>query len=1285
MNYIDLSLHKHSKDENKICTLLDAISESSVVVILGAPGSGKTSILEKFQKDYSSITQKISVKRFIKLITNIDTNTRVLLLDGLDEYRSVSTDKTFVLSELGNKLNDLMSLTPELKVVISCREMDWYGESDKNALKDEINKEAVLFTVMPLSTAQQNELATIFNIEDKEAFIERFSDYGFLDNPQMFYMLSEIWQSNKEAILSKSDLYQQFIVIAREHNREHQTAGTAVEIDDIFKYVGYLAFYYVFCGVDEFNAEIIDSIVSNEKGFSRAQIEAVLKTKLFHESHFSHRTIAEYALANFLLKYKLQGALEIGKERIKSLFIKSDRVPTELRGTYAWLCSLSGDDEFIRFDPYYQAIHGDNSLFNYEQKKKIILAVRDYSRKNPYFFEFSQKMELEGFYVPELDDILISEFQTALQFKNHYVYFLVNVIVQSNCASEHIKSFAKWAIEENSIPTYYRSYFIGLFQSEPDYLINILQRIKSGDITDDKDDLKEAILKRLYLESIKPSDVSEYLMEYKSEVGGYCYYLYRTPYDEKYSLVDTIYKLSYDETREPRLLLPYNVKSFIKDFFLETLLQFEEAKSADEIFKFISHFKQYYRWYEPIKFETYHYHLKDKIAQSEEKLQRLANQLFEICIDEMIKGENEKFRIYNFNYFFNYKAPNNQSEVLLSRLNTELDSKLNETLFISGLNFLPRDATQERIFPDYLDDLIAKYGFEEVFDAWKNPKKQDWEIESEKLEIERIVEELEVKRKNEEYFASKTAEEIQVHFGDLNWISNLFYLDERKNLDKYLETETLERVKSILKRAIYKDLIDPDLLTIVSLVENSPSAHRNIDSVYYTSLSLNDDIDITLFGDEFAKYLYMNALHHDRISNVIKSMYIPKLDEHNIDFVLNLLKEYIGLLVKRYFPEIDEIINAHIQSCVQLDNLKNIAMAHDSNLSNIKDAVLESFLHIYGFELSIDELHQLNELETSDNESNIINALLIFSNDYKNSFTINMAITFHGLIKDNIRELYDRFKGFSSDLKVKIIGYMMHVFDTEESIENFNGMQSSKNLCASFLTQHSLILLSPEELDKLLIDFSNTHNIWNNRILYKISELSQSQSDREYGSYSVDELKQFILDNTILSKEDFFEDIFLNLEQLKIKIEDNRNNDKDAFYNLVYGVKTKRTEEACRDILYHRLQDKYGDYIDLTKELYEANNRVDINIRYQNDLSYEVQIECKRDDNAGLNQGIEDQLINKYFSSGVQYGIYLIFYFGTKRDQELMLKKIYDSTPAEYENRIKIICIDLTFDEVQGK
>ena len=53
----------------------------------------------------------------------------------------------------------------------------------------------------------------------------------------------------------------------------------------------------------------------------------------------------------------------------------------------------------------------------------------------------------------------------------------------------------------------------------------------------------------------------------------------------------------------------------------------------------------------------------------------------------------------------------------------------------------------------------------------------------------------------------------------------------------------------------------------------------------------------------------------------------------------------------------------------------------------------------------------------------------------------------------------------------------------------------------------------------------------------------------------------------------------------------------------------------------------------------------------------------------------------KYFSSGVQHGVYLIFYFGDLKNKALMLEKVYKSLPEEYSDKIKIVCIDLGFEK----
>ena len=1279
MSYIDLSLKQKNAKEKELYKLSEIINNNKISVILGAPGSGKSSLFKKYFEENQSTTKNLKVKEFIRLAVNINEDIKILLLDGLDEYRVVTRDKTFVLSELGHKLNGLLESHKDLKIVISCREMDWYGESDKNALKDQINFEAVLFNILPLNIEQQKELGNLLQIENQEEFLDKFYEKGFLDNPQMFWMLSEIWKNNRDNISSKINLYKQFILKTRENNLEHQQVIESIEPDQLLKVAGYMAFYYIFCAIDEYNEELVDQIVKAENGFSKELILNVLKTRIFSEQQFIHRTIAEFALANYISNYKL--ATDIDKGRIKSLFIKNNRIPTELRGTYAWLCSINGDLDLINVDPYYQAIHGDNSLFSFEVKSHIIEAVREYSKSNPYFFEFTQKMELEGFYVKELDDLLIREYDNAFELKNHYVYFLNNIIVQSENPSDQIVTFTKRLLEDNDISTYYKRDFIQFFKSEIIYLKELIEKIRNSILLDTEDLLKESILEILYPEHINHQDIVQYLMLYTSEVGGYCYYLFNTQYKNKFELVDDIYQASYDENREPKLLLPKNVKSFIKDYFLETLLEYEVSLSAKDIYDIIKNFKQYYIWYHHLKFESYIYKTTDKVKVSEEKLQRLSNELYEIYIDEMLTEKFEKFRVYNFNYVFNYKEPKNKSEVLLKMINKQNDKEVNLDLLIGGLNYLPRDENNKPKVDSLIEKLIEEYDFKKEYYNWLYPKKHDWEIKSEKREKKRLKEIEEIKRKNEEYFVSKSDEEIQKTFGDLNWIANLHYLKDSKKGEKYLENETFERLKLILKKSVSEELIDTELLSLSSLAKNSPHAHRNIDTVYYVSLCLNDN-NILIENIEFKKYLYINVLHHSTICNVIQTNFSEVLEKKELNFVCTLLKEYIELLIDAEIPQMKELILKFVNDDSSLENLKMLAKSYNSSPQGTKNSLIENFLSLYGFYLDISEINSLESLDLNSDNRNSIGALKTFVLDKKEEFTVSMAISFHELIKDNTLKLYNRFQNrFSSDLKVKIVSYMLFAFNSEESIERVNGIQSAKNICASFLTDYAFkILLNKDELNILSTLHENNNDIWKYRILNVLNEQERQEIDKLHGNYSVEEIKEFILKNSILSQEDFFTEICFKVEKLKQEIEDNRRSDKLTFYNENAQNKTPKIEERCRDIILQRLESRYREVYDFTKELYEGENRVDINIRYLKDLSFEVQIECKRDDNDNLYIGIENQLIKKYFPSGVNYGLYIIFFFGIKKNIKLMLEKVKKSLPSGFENKIKIYCIDLTIE-----
>lgn len=97
MRNIDLSLKQINAKERTLYKLSEIINTNKISIVLGAPGSGKSSLFKKYFEENQSTTKNLKVKEFIRLTVSINENIKVLLLDGLDEYRVVSRDKTFCI------------------------------------------------------------------------------------------------------------------------------------------------------------------------------------------------------------------------------------------------------------------------------------------------------------------------------------------------------------------------------------------------------------------------------------------------------------------------------------------------------------------------------------------------------------------------------------------------------------------------------------------------------------------------------------------------------------------------------------------------------------------------------------------------------------------------------------------------------------------------------------------------------------------------------------------------------------------------------------------------------------------------------------------------------------------------------------------------------------------------------------------------------------------------------------------------------------------------------------
>lgn len=460
--YIPLTIL--DSNDNKIN--IQEIVKNRINIILGQPGGGKTTLLEHYKNSNSQDKiQLLDVKQLLKFPNCIEHQIDILLLDGIDEYRIASQDSTFVAEELGYKISEILQKQSNLKIILTCREMDWFGE-DNDKLEQYINEKVEIFYLQPLDSDQQSKFVNLLVDKKQEEFLEKFKNSNFLTNPQLLYMLSEIWKNENVNLTSKTDIYQAFIKTAiKECNKQHSTHQKYLEEQQALRLLGYLSYFYFFCGIEKFEPEVLKHISTEEYGYSYDLLNQMIQTKLFSKRNFIHKTVAEFALAYHTVEFQLKKHYW-DLEKIKTLFVnKNGKISSRLRGAYAWLCSLSKNKEFIEIDPYYQAIYGDNSLFDIEQKKFVLEAVREYSQLNPYFINFAQHLDLKGFYVQELDKTLMTEYDKAIKLDNHYIYFLSYIITQGHDVSKNMEDFIQSKIRDD-ISYYYKTELLKYFEKK---------------------------------------------------------------------------------------------------------------------------------------------------------------------------------------------------------------------------------------------------------------------------------------------------------------------------------------------------------------------------------------------------------------------------------------------------------------------------------------------------------------------------------------------------------------------------------------------------------------------------------------------------------------------------------------------------------------------------------------------------------------------------------------------------------------------------------------------------
>jgi hypothetical protein len=506
----------------------------SAYVLLGDPGAGKT---ESFKREATeSGGEYIRARDFATFGPGEEYKGKVLFIDGLDEMRASGGDGRTPLDHIRKHLDRLGK--PPFR--LSCREADWLGASDQEALK-QVSPNGKI-AALHLDPLNDDDIAEILKHKtkapDAEAFMRQAREHGLEDllrNPQTLNLLvdavgGDVWPRSRMQVYAMA-----CEKLVDEINPEHRYAkrDTFIPADALLDAAGYL------CAIQLLSSNAgfaLDEATADDQHpcwqilpQQSAPLLAALKTKLFQSDGEElripvHRSVAEFLGAHYLASQIEHSGLPIS--RVLALMAGDDGgIVPDLRGLAAWLSvhSRIGRCELIARDPLAVVLYGDVRGFPVADKERVLGAFRGEAERYPWFrsddwadapFGALGTKDMEA----PIQNILTSQSRAEADQS------LLNCVLDAISYGEHMPSLAEpleAIVRDSSYWPYIRRNGIqALIRStHPDHSrqLKLAKDIRDGVVEDGEDELIGALLRELYPNDISPSEIFDYLHLPKSK------------------------------------------------------------------------------------------------------------------------------------------------------------------------------------------------------------------------------------------------------------------------------------------------------------------------------------------------------------------------------------------------------------------------------------------------------------------------------------------------------------------------------------------------------------------------------------------------------------------------------------------------------------------------------------------------------------------------------------------------------------------------------------------------
>jgi len=587
-------------------------------VLLGDPGAGKTKTFESLATKEGGKYVKAS---FFLDITPSDGYRAPLFIDGLDEATALEGQSP--LGRIRSKLHELG--TPAFR--ISCREADWRGNTDNNALQQLVGVDQFAeLHLAPLDSAQILKFAAYWlkaNEEDAQAFVtqaHRRDLDGLLTNPQTLHMLIRaVGGKPDEWPDSKKETYASACAkLVREQNEVHQdTQRDTFHTDaQLLHAAGYLCAVLLLSGsaaialqrkgtpqphVLELNTLTTDSAETP----SLSACRATLRTHLFAGDGTGnfipvHRTVAEYLGATYLAE---RICAHLPANRVLALIQGEDGgVVPELRGLHAWLAVVTNESvrsQLIDHDPLGLVLHGDVQTFSIAEKVHILNVLQNEAQRYVYFR--SQNWAAQPFGALATDD-MEETFKTWLQStdrtpSHQAVLDCVLDAMEHGHPMLQLAGVLERMVSDKSYgPEIRRSALTVLCaysekSNEWATTERLLQAIHEGKIEDSDDALLGTLLQHLYPRVITPQEIWGYykpnFLTANSNQWAFWRYLgtRNTPRGNLPALMDALLSTNIRLRSNGD---DYFVADMLGDLLLETVIHFGESSEVSRMYAWLT-------------------------------------------------------------------------------------------------------------------------------------------------------------------------------------------------------------------------------------------------------------------------------------------------------------------------------------------------------------------------------------------------------------------------------------------------------------------------------------------------------------------------------------------------------------------------------------------------------------------------------------------------------------------------------------------------------------------------